>query len=266
MQLTTLIENYVEQKSLLAEHGLSILIDTGAKKILFDTGQTDNFLLNAKALGIDVVDIDYVVLSHGHYDHTGGLIAFLKANKKAFIFCKKALFIPKYNNVDKFIGIIWHDELMCGRFRFIDQVTELEPNIFIMPDTHIYNAVDTHFKDLKIKINDCLVEDKMEDELFIAIRHENSISLLTACSHRGISNICTTANDYFKLAIYSITGGFHLKHCTRKQYNFIVDYFNKMEPAIIGTCHCTGVEKFSQLQRDLKNQMFYNYTGRCINF
>lgn len=266
MQLTTLIENCVERKSLLAEHGLSILIDTGQKKILFDTGQTDNFLLNARVLGIDLEDIDYVVLSHGHYDHTGGLYAFLNLNKKTRVICKKEIFLPKYNNVNKFIGLSWNEEILKGRVDFIDEETELEPGIFIMPHTIIHHAVDTHFKDLKVKINDILVEDTMEDELFVALRYEDQLSILTACSHRGISNICKTSTNYFKLPIYSITGGFHLKHSSRRQYNFIVDYFNKTEPAIIGVCHCTGVEKFSQLQRDLKNPVFYNYTGRHINF
>jgi len=74
---------------LFAEHGLSFLIDTGSKKILLDTGQTGNFMHNAQVLGIDIMDIDYVVLSHSHKDHTGGLCAFLKVNTKAIIFCKK---------------------------------------------------------------------------------------------------------------------------------------------------------------------------------
>ena len=264
MQLTTLIENHVKQKSLLAEHGLSILIDTGTKKILFDTGQTDSFLQNARVLGINLEDIDYVVLSHGHSDHTGGLNAFLKTNKKAVVICKKEILVPKYNKLNQFIGMVWQDKEMSGRFHFIDEVTELEPNIFIMPDIEIYNDVDTHFNELKISVNGCLVEDKMQDELFIAIRKKNNISIVTACSHSGITNICTTATDYFKLAIYSITGGFHLKHCTHKQYDFIVAYFNKIKPTIIGTCHCTGIEKFSHLQRDLKSPVFYNYTGRCV--
>ena len=93
MKLTTLIDNYVEKASLYAEHGLSILIDTGIVKILFDTGQSDNFIHNAEVLGIDLKEIDFVVLSHGHFDHTGGLYPFLQLNKKAKIICKKEIFI-----------------------------------------------------------------------------------------------------------------------------------------------------------------------------
>jgi 7,8-dihydropterin-6-yl-methyl-4-(beta-D-ribofuranosyl)aminobenzene 5'-phosphate synthase len=265
MQVTTLIENYVEKSSLVAEHGFSLLIETGTKKILFDTGQTGLFLQNASALDINIKDIDYVVLSHGHYDHTGGLYAFLKLNKKAKIICKRQVFEPKYNAVNEFIGLVGKDEFLNGRIQFIDQVIELQPDVFIMPDIILHHPVDTHFKELKVKTNAGQAEDKMEDELFIAIRHENKISIITACSHRGITNIYKTAIDYFNLPVYSIIGGFHLKNCTRKQYNFIVDFFNKMKPDIIGTCHCTGVEKFSQLQRDLTSPVFYNYVGRRVN-
>jgi len=266
MQLTTLIENYVEQKSLLAEHGLSMLIDTGAKNILFDTGQTDNFLLNAQALGIDVVDIDYVVLSHGHYDHTGGLYPFLKANKKATIICKKEVFEGKYNDAGKFIGTLWQEDLLKERTIFIDKITELTPGVFIVPDITIHHPLDTHFEGLKKMTDNGLVPDDMQDELFIAILFENKMNILTACSHNGISNICRTASDIFKLPVATVTGGFHLRHCSADQYNFLVKYFQKMPDTILGTSHCTGVEKFSKLQRDLGNPLFYNYTGKCINF
>jgi 7,8-dihydropterin-6-yl-methyl-4-(beta-D-ribofuranosyl)aminobenzene 5'-phosphate synthase len=266
MQITTLIENHVELRSLYAEHGLSILIDTGTKKILFDTGQSDKFLFNAMKLGIDIMDIDYVVLSHGHYDHTGGLSAFLNLNKKAIVFCKKEIFISKYDHTNNFIGIVWQDNLFQDRFTFINSITELDDNLFIIPDVIIHHPIDTHFENLRVRIDDSLVADEMQDELFIVIRYEDKINIITACSHRGISNICETANDIFKLPFNLIVGGFHLKNSSQKQYKFIVDYINKLSPLAVGTCHCTGVEKFGSMQKDIKCPVFYNYTGRHIHF
>ena len=83
MKISTLIENLVNKKGLSAENGLALYIETGNKKILFDTGQTGLFMKNAKVLGISIEDIDILVLSHGHYDHTGGLYPFLAKNNKA---------------------------------------------------------------------------------------------------------------------------------------------------------------------------------------
>ena len=94
MKIVTLIENLADSPGLVAEHGLSLYIDTGDKKILFDTGQSGLFIQNAQKLGVDVSEIDALVISHGHYDHTGGLRPFLEVNKKAKVFAKKG-FLPQ---------------------------------------------------------------------------------------------------------------------------------------------------------------------------
>ena len=264
MKLTTLIDNYVEKASLYAEHGLSILIDTGIVKILFDTGQSDNFIHNAEVLGIDLKEIDFVVLSHGHFDHTGGLYPFLQLNKKAKIICKKEIFSPKFNRNNKFIGLKYDNDLLEGRINFIDVITEIAENIYIMPEIPISNSNDTHFENLKVNKGDSVIQDEMEDELFIAVKHNDKITILTACSHRGISNICKTATEHFKLPINLILGGFHLKECLWEQYHFVVDYLNRLQPSLIGTCHCTGINRFVNLKRDINFPMFYNHTGNEI--
>ena len=266
MKIITLIENHVQLESLQAEHGLSILIDTGVEKILFDVGQSDLFIKNAIKLGIDIAEIDYVVLSHGHSDHTGGLYPFLQINKKAKIFCKKEIFIPKYNKGDKFIGLPLQDNLLKERLVFIDSVIELTGNIFIVPHIDIYNPDDTHFENLKKKVNDELLKDDMLDELFIVVKHKSKISILTACSHRGITNICKTAIDYFKFPVNAIIGGFHLKHSTVEQYQFILDFLNsEIKPSLVGICHCTGIEKLASMKRDLNSYVFYNETGKQLD-
>ena len=96
IKITTLVENSVYGKGLQGEHGLSLLVDTGEHRLLFDTGASDLFIRNAGALGIDLGDVDFLVLSHGHRDHTGGLHHFLAMNHKAKVICKKELFFPKF--------------------------------------------------------------------------------------------------------------------------------------------------------------------------
>lgn len=261
MKITTLIENLVYKQGLVAEHGLAMYIETENRKILFDTGQTGAFIQNAQKLGIDIEDIDSLVLSHGHYDHTGGLYFFLKKNSKAKVYAKREIFNQKYHGPNRFIGTLKNDTLLNNRLIYVDSITELAPDIFIMPDIPIHNSTDTHFKGLNIKVNDGFIIDEFNDELFIAIKLNEQINIITACSHRGITNICTTASEYFKLPVGLILGGFHMKDCTSEEYSQITHYLRLLQPKSMGVCHCTGIDKFADLRKDCNSHVFYNYTG-----
>jgi 7,8-dihydropterin-6-yl-methyl-4-(beta-D-ribofuranosyl)aminobenzene 5'-phosphate synthase len=264
IKIVTLIENLVYQQGLFAEHGLSVYIETESSKILFDTGQSGLFLQNAHKMGIEIKEIDFLVLSHGHYDHTGGLYPFLEKNKKARIYAKKEVFIPKYKSHQRFIGTLQQDELLKDRLQFADKITEIAENVFVMPDILVTNPDDTHFTGLYKIADKELITDEFEDELFLAIRRNNRINILTACSHRGITNICTTATDYFKLPVGLILGGFHLKDSKADQFDQIIQYFKKLNPKSIGVCHCTGVEKYAAMQHACDIPLFYNFTGKEI--
>lgn len=264
MRIITLIENAVYSGGLQAEHGLSIYIETDEHKILFDTGQTGIFIQNAKKLDISIESIDSLILSHGHYDHTGGLYPFLEKNSIANIYSKRNIFIPKYYGTTRFIGTPFIKEQLKNRLIYIDSLTEISRQIFIMPEIKIYNSTDTNFRDLNRKANNGFIPDEFEDELFLAIRQNETINIITACSHRGITNICETATEHFKLPVGLILGGFHMKECPVEQYVQITDYFRNLQPESIGACHCTGIEKFADLQRKCDANLFYNFTGNEI--
>lgn len=261
MKIVTLIENLVYSSKLIAEHGLSMYIETANRKILFDTGQTGLFLQNAKILGISIEDIDCLVLSHGHYDHTGGLYPFLEKNSKAKVFAKKDIFTPKYNGQNRFIGTLRNEILLKDRLIYVNTVTEIAENVYIMPDISIYNSTDTHFKGFNKKVNNEFVPDEFDDELFLAIQQNEQINIVIACSHNGITNFCTTATEHFKLPIGLILGGFNTKNCTAQQFVHITQYFSQVQPKSIGVCHCTGVEKYAKLAQECEAHLFYNFTG-----
>ena len=105
MKIISLIENTTELDFMKVEHGLSLYIETEKCKILFDMGQTDLFYENAKALGVELCDVDIAVLSHGHYDHGGGLRKFLEINDRAPVYIHKDAFLPHYNGTEKYIGL-----------------------------------------------------------------------------------------------------------------------------------------------------------------
>ncbi|MBN1144840.1 MAG: MBL fold metallo-hydrolase [Bacteroidales bacterium] len=263
MRVITLIENLVYQKDLFAEHGLSFYIEGLHQKILFDTGQTDSFIHNAAVLGIDLTAIDAVVISHGHYDHTGGLYSFLKINKKAKVFIKKEAFQPKYHGPEKFIGVAY-DQLLDKRIEYVQEKTEIDDGIFIMPDIPVRFPEDTHCRNFQVKINDKLVDDSFEDELYLAITQNRQLSVISSCSHRGIINIMVAARAHFPMPVDTILGGFHIRASLDNQLETLVKYFIEISPEAIGVCHCSGVEKFAWLQRHLGNKVFYNHTGKAV--
>ncbi|MCX6236849.1 MAG: hypothetical protein NTY07_04685 [Bacteroidia bacterium] len=134
-----------------------------------------------------------------------------------------------------------------------------------MPKIDIYNSIDTHLKGLNIKLNNNFIPDEFDDELFLVIKQHEKINIVTACSHRGITNICTTATEYFKLPVGLILGGFHMKDCTTEQYVQITHYFRILQPESIGVCHCTGIEKYAEMYYGCEAHLFYNFTGNEIN-
>jgi 7,8-dihydropterin-6-yl-methyl-4-(beta-D-ribofuranosyl)aminobenzene 5'-phosphate synthase len=260
MRIVTLIENLAYKRGLIAEHGLSFYIETCTSKLLFDTGQSDRFIKNAEVLGIDLSDIDAVIISHGHYDHTGGLYSFLRMNSRAKVFVKKEAFQPKYHN-KSFIGIHYDSKLLNGRMEYVNTSLEIDKDFYIMPDITIKNTIDTNFQQFNIQNAGGSAADIFQDELYLAIRHSDEISIISSCSHRGITNILDSAVNHFNLPLNTILGGFHIRNCESAQLDSITMNLKHLSVKSIGACHCTGVEKYAALKYRLGENVFYNHTG-----
>ena len=132
MKLTTLVENTSCREDVGSEHGLSLYIETGSRKLLFDSGQTALFQKNAETLGIDLTKVDTFVLSHGHYDHGGGLCSFLDCNKTARIYASDLCFGDFYNGPTKYIGLnpVLRDN---SRILPVSQKTDLGDGLTLYP-------------------------------------------------------------------------------------------------------------------------------------
>lgn len=265
MRIVTLVENCVYGHKLQAEHGLSMYIETPNAKILFDTGASDLFIRNARFLHIDLREVDILVLSHGHYDHAGGLHAFLEHNIKAKIYCKKEALDPKIKNGHE-NGILHTDRLDLTRFRFVSQKTEITPGIFVLPDIPIVDPEDTHFTNFEVIRNGKLQPDTFEDELALIVQDSKGLNVFSACSHRGITNILKAVKTSFpSIPIQLIIGGYHIHKAPQEKCTRIAEYFKQMPQTHIGVCHCTGIESFAKLYATLGSCVFYNHTGLEIN-
>lgn len=263
MEVTVLIENYVSRAGLTAEHGLSFCIDTGEQKILFDTGASHFYAQNAQHLGCNSSKVSSLIISHGHNDHTGGLAHFLEFNHLAPIYLKKEAFWPKFK-YERSIGINPHINAALPRFKYLNQVSEIADGVYVFPETQIYFENDRHRQHFYTEKEQQLIDDEFADELFMVLKTNAGVTLLSSCSHNGITNMLETAENYFQEPISQIVGGFHLKDEPFEASRHLIDYFNGKSIKQIYTGHCTGLEKFNEIQTKCQCRVYYLETGKRI--
>ncbi len=256
MKITTLVENTSVSDKLKCEHGLSLYIETENHKILFDMGQTDLFAENAKLLGIDLSDVDIAILSHGHYDHGGGLRKFLEINQKAPVYMSKYAFEPHYNGLEKYIGL---DTSLCNNDRiiFTDGVREIEEGLTLYLCNDREKLYDLGSFGLNKKVSDNFLPDDFLHEQYLCIEENGKKVLISGCSHKGILNIV----EWFEPDV--LVGGFHFSKLPLD--DTLIEYAKKLDgyDTEYYTCHCTGMEQYQFMKQYMK-QLFYIATGDVI--
>jgi 7,8-dihydropterin-6-yl-methyl-4-(beta-D-ribofuranosyl)aminobenzene 5'-phosphate synthase len=261
MKIKLLIENTAFQTKVAAEHGLSILIEENDRRIVFDTGQTDAFLRNSKIYELDPDSIESIVLSHGHYDHTGGLASLLQVNKHAKVYAKSTFRLFKSKTTGEYIGTPNLDLIPQKRIEIVNQRPEILPNVFIMPNIEIFDEKETHFTHFKIKEGDEMLDDRFDDELYLAIVKDKELSIISGCAHRGITNILRSAQKEFGLPIRLILGGLHTSKEPDEEVISLAETLDTFHIKDIYVCHCTGIDKYAILKQKCKANVHYASTG-----
>ena len=202
IQITALVENTSADPRLGAEHGLSLYIETGAHHILFDMGQTALYAANARALGVDLAGVDLAVLSHGHYDHGGGLAHFLAANPGAPVYLSRYAFEPHYHGSTKNIGL--EPALAQNlRLRFTGETTPLGDGLTLYACNARPRRHDLGSFGLTTVRDGAFVAEDFRHEQYLLIEPAGKRVLISGCFHKGILDLV----EWFRPDV--LVGGFH---------------------------------------------------------
>lgn len=254
MKLWVLTENTAREEGFRPEHGLSLYLEVNGRKILFDAGQSDAFRDNAARLGVDLTAVDTAVLSHGHYDHGGGLPAFLEENKTAPVYLSALAFGAFCHGPEKYIGL---PPSLRGndRLRLTQGFVDLGDGLELYPA----QPGGTPSRGLHIREGDRLSPDTFLHEQYLLIREGEKRILLSGCSHRGIVAIAGA----FRPDV--LIGGFHLNGLDPRGPE-LADVGNALAeiPACYYTGHCTGQEQFAALKKVLGARLRSFSTGAVL--
>lgn len=257
MIITALTENTSCSDAFGFEHGLSLYIQTRDHRILFDTGQSDLFERNAARLGLDLGAVDIAVLSHGHYDHGGGLKRFLELNGRAPVYLSIYAFEPHYNASGKYIGL---DPSLSDHAPRLIPVTgkqKIAEEITLFDCNHNDKAYPVDADGLTVMRGDKRVPDDFLHEQVMLIEEDGKRVLISGCSHKGVLNYAAW------LSPDVLVGGFHLMHqpigeglrrCAEILDGCDTEYY---------TCHCTGAEQYAYLRQYMK-RLHYLSAGESI--
>lgn len=285
MKITVVVDNCVPTLAKVAfrgEHGLSVLIETGANRILFDTGQSDLVVRNLGLLGVHPKDLDAIVLSHGHYDHTGGLPAILAmAGKRLPVFSHPDIFKPRFSVTGsncRYVGVPFNKEYLTrlgADFRSVEEPLELVPNLWIsgpIPRETSYEDGDAR---LVVPEEGCecdcnepatgFQKDSLIDDMAIFIRCSKGFLLLGGCAHSGIINM---VNHGLKVTgsikVHGILGGTHLGPTSDSQQSATISALEWFNPDFIASNHCTGFAVMAKLAQVFGPQFIPAFCGTVI--
>lgn len=278
MKITVLIENTSAAYELKCEHGLSFLIEYNDKQYLLDAGSSSAFLDNAKTLGISLNDVEACILSHGHYDHSGGFYEYLKQNNNAaYIYamesatgsyhsskgCMHEIGIPKPIITEYF-----------DSFRFIRDVYTLADDIYLIP--HSTTGLDAIGKKTGL-FKECdgeYLPDDFTHELSLVFDTDKGLVIFNSCSHAGIMNIINEVTAVLPdRRIYAFIGGLHMEgkdgprtFCTFSEAEIkeITDALKAVKLEYLFTGHCTGEEGYKLLKKYLSDKLFRLTTGMRV--
>lgn len=262
MKLQLLIENTASAPDIRAEHGLSIYIETGAHRILFDMGQSGGFADNAEKMHVELARVDIAILSHGHYDHGGGLSRFFEVNDLAPVYMQRTAFEPHFAVDGRYIGL---DPALkaSGRIKFVDEYLQLDAGLELHSSAGMPLLHGAARAGMFVKRGEALLPDDFRHEQYLSIYEGGKRIAISGCSHNGILNIA----EWLKPDV--LVGGFHFKDVdplSETGRALLIQTADELSayPTAYYTCHCTGRAQYALMHTRMGERLHYLASGAGI--
>lgn len=258
MRLTVLVDNNTLTDSyFLAEPGLSLFIEEGDTRILFDAGYSDVLLTNAERKGIDLQALDWVILSHGHLDHTWGLDALINHRRNATVGKAKLLahpeaLLPKRDRHDEDIGILVDTDRLARHFDLTlsAEPTWLTDSLVMLGEIERTVDFETAWPSGRKLVNGERVPDTLVDDTSLAYTSENGLVVISGCAHAGICNTVEQARRITGVdKVHAVVGGFHLLNAPEERLERTGEYLGSLGLDALYACHCTDLAAKTTLAR-----------------
>lgn len=273
-RVTILCENSVGIPfGVVGEHGFACLIETDRGDYLFDTGQGFGIVTNALALRKDLKRIEAVMISHGHYDHTGGLPPVLKLKGPVPVYGHPSMFFERYWSKDgekRYIGIPYRRpflESLGARFQLNTGMVEVGPGVYLtgeIPRTTPFEKSDANMT-AHPPGADPIHPDPIQDDLSLVVDSDKGLILILGCAHAGMVNIINyTLEKMGRDRIHAIIGGTHLGFSSEDQFDETIRVIDQYRIERIGVSHCTGLAKAATLFNRLGDQFFFGSVGAVL--